>query len=298
MNFKEYQHVERFGNTEVEDIEKGVCYIFPKLDGTNASIWADNKQAQAGSRKRQLTIEKDNAGFCQWVQSNKQRLNDFFDFTSKQELRLFGEWLIPHTIKEYEDSAWRKFYVFDVYSDAEKRYLIFEEYEPLMVAFKMDYLQPIAIIQNPSHQTLTAATNNNHVLMKPGVVGEGVVIKNYKYINRYGRITWAKIVRNEYKQRQGKRKNKNKIPRSGLEKLICSSYITPHLVNKTKAKIINETNDWCSKYISRLLQTVFYDLVNEEMWNILKKFKNPTINFKQLQNETNKKIKELKPELF
>ena len=298
MNFKQYQHVERFGSTEVEGIEKGVCYIFPKLDGTNASIWFDNKQVQAGSRKRQLTIEKDNAGFCQWVQNNRQRLTHFFEHISKQELRLFGEWLVPHTIKEYKHSAWRKFYVFDVYSDVEKRYLTFEEYEPLMITFNLDYLQPIAIVQNPSHQTLTAATNNNHVLMKPGVVGEGVVIKNYKYINRYGRITWAKIVRDEYKQCRGKRKNKNKIPRNGLEKLICSSYVTPHLVNKIEAKITNEMNGWSSKLISRLLQTVFYDLVNEEMWNILKKFKNPTINFRCLQAETNKKIKELNPELF
>ena len=45
MEFKEYMHIERFGNEEVTDIELGQCWIFSKIDGTNASVWInDNKQ--------------------------------------------------------------------------------------------------------------------------------------------------------------------------------------------------------------------------------------------------------------
>lgn len=40
------------------------------------------------------------------------------------------------------------------------------------------------------------------------------------------------------------------------------------------------------------------DLVNEEIWNIVKKMKNPTINFKTLNHLTVLKTKELKSELF
>ncbi|WP_294402419.1 hypothetical protein [uncultured Clostridium sp.] len=39
MNFERYMSLKRFGNIEVEGIENGKCYIFPKLDGTNASCW-------------------------------------------------------------------------------------------------------------------------------------------------------------------------------------------------------------------------------------------------------------------
>lgn len=39
MKFRRYQHVERFGNDEVEDINIGTCYIFPKIDGTNSSVY-------------------------------------------------------------------------------------------------------------------------------------------------------------------------------------------------------------------------------------------------------------------
>jgi hypothetical protein len=68
MNFKKYQHLERFGTTEVDCIELGTCYIFPKIDGTNASVWlGDDGQLQAGSRTRRLLLDADNAGFFAWA---------------------------------------------------------------------------------------------------------------------------------------------------------------------------------------------------------------------------------------
>ena len=41
MEFKKYQHIERLGTLEVEGIELGTCYVFPKIDGTNGSnlVW-------------------------------------------------------------------------------------------------------------------------------------------------------------------------------------------------------------------------------------------------------------------
>jgi hypothetical protein len=60
MEFKSYQHIERFGMTEVENIELGKCYIFPKIDGTNSSVWLDDESnIQAGSRNRVLTLDNE-----------------------------------------------------------------------------------------------------------------------------------------------------------------------------------------------------------------------------------------------
>ena len=105
MEFKKYQHVERFGNTAVQNIELGKCYIFPKLDGTNASLWWDGKYLHGGSRTRELSKENDNAGFFNWavVQPN---IRDFFK--KYPDLRLYGEWLVPHTLKTYKDSVINK----------------------------------------------------------------------------------------------------------------------------------------------------------------------------------------------
>ena len=72
MEFKKYQHLERFGNDEVEGIELGKLYIFPKLDGSNAQVWLDDEgNIKAGSRNRELTLEKDNAGFYKFVLENE-----------------------------------------------------------------------------------------------------------------------------------------------------------------------------------------------------------------------------------
>ena len=75
MTFKKYQHVERWGNTEVQDIEFGTCHVFPKIDGTNSSVWWDNSFGQfplhCGSRNRTLLPGADNAGFLAFVSGNK-----------------------------------------------------------------------------------------------------------------------------------------------------------------------------------------------------------------------------------
>jgi hypothetical protein len=66
--FKKYQHLERFGTDEVLNIHLGETYIFPKIDGTNASLWFDKEHGlQAGSRNRHLTLDNDNAGFYKWA---------------------------------------------------------------------------------------------------------------------------------------------------------------------------------------------------------------------------------------
>lgn len=61
--FVKYPHLERFGNSEVEGIEVGITHVFPKLDGTNASLWLEDNDICAGSRNRVLSKESDNAGF-------------------------------------------------------------------------------------------------------------------------------------------------------------------------------------------------------------------------------------------
>ena len=52
MNFRKYQHIERFGGTTVENIELGECFIFPKIDGSNSSVYLDSKIGRASCRER------------------------------------------------------------------------------------------------------------------------------------------------------------------------------------------------------------------------------------------------------
>jgi hypothetical protein len=294
MSFIKYQHLERYGNTEVEGIEVGTCYVFPKLDGTNGSVWWDDG-VKAGSRNRELALDNDNAGFMNAMVVDKA-VTSFFDHT--KNLILYGEWLVPHTLKTYNDDAWRKFYIFDVFDLNKQRLLSYDEYVWLS-GVGLNVIAPIAIIKNGSIDHFTECLSKAHYLVKDGEgAGEGVVIKNYDYTNKYGRQTWAKIVANEFKAKHHIAMGAPVIGCEIVEEKIAAKYVTQALVDKVEAKIVNEMEGWSSKYIPRLIHTVYYDLVTEETWNFVKEFKNPKVDFKVLSHYVTAKIKELKKELF
>lgn len=293
--FKKYMHVERFGNTEVSGIENGECWIFPKIDGTNASVWMNNGAVQCGSRRRHLSTSEDNAGFCEWAKKE----NSIIEFLNcNTDLRLFGEWLVPHTLKTYTEKSWRNFYVFDVFNDATGAFIPYEEYKLMLDEFEINYIPALALVNNPNPEQLTKFLDKNTFLVKDGEgTGEGIVIKNYDFVNRYGRTVWAKIVKNEFKTQHGKNnKIKPTLLTEEIEMEIVDKFLTPALVEKTYAKI--SIDGWESKMIPKLLNVVFYDMVNEEIWNICKKFKMPKIDFRRLNTLAIQKIKEIKPEIF
>ena len=300
MEFLKYQHVERFGTTETQGIENGMCYVFPKIDGTNSQLWflqSDDKRfgkLLAGSRNRQLELDNDNAGFYNWAVKQK----NLFDFFAKYpNLRLYGEWLVPHSLKTYTESAWRKFYVFDVMEG--ERYLTYEEYAAILEPFGIEFIPPLCKVENPSYERLISQLEKNGYLIDDGKgVGEGIVIKNYNYKNKYGRITWAKIVTNEFKAKHAKCQVTEIKESKIIEQEICEKYVTKALVEKELSKIENECGGWSSKYIPRLINTVFYCLVKEECWNFVKEFKNPIVDFKRLQFFCTQQIKAQMPILF
>lgn len=299
MDFKEYQHIERFGTDEVEDIEIGICYIFPKIDGTNSSIWLDNGELKGGSRKRVLSLENDNAGFYAYASQKKELINYL---TEHPAHRLFGEWLVPHSLKTYRNDAWNRFYIFDVCIDKEDgglEYLPYEIYQSMLEAFNLDYIAPLRILKNGNYESFIKCLEENVFLIKDGEgVGEGIVIKNYDFYNKYGRQTWAKIVTSEFKEKHYKAMGAPTTELKMIEERIVDKFVTIAFVEKEFAKIIEEKGNWTSQYIPMFLGKVFYELIHEEMWNILKEFKNPKIDFKILNLITIKKIKEIKSNIF
>ena len=300
MEFKKYQHVERFGNSEVLGIENGKCYIFPKIDGTNSSVWLSEGKICAGSRNRELSEDKDNAGFYKEIIKD-ENIRKYLE--KHPTHRLFGEWLVPHSLKTYRDDAWRKFYIFDVCIDTDSgeglKYLSYEEYKPLLDECDLNYLAPLRVIKNGTYDNFIQCLNQNDVLIQDGQgTGEGIVIKNYDFYNKYGRQTWAKIVTSEFKEKHSKIKGVSVIENKLIEEKIVDEFVTSAFIEKEYSKIVNDKQGWSSQYIPMLISKIFYELINEEMWNIIKKFKNPTINFKILNTMVINKIKIVKSEIF
>lgn len=294
MSFTKYQHLERLGTDETEGVLDGIVHVFPKLDGTNASVWFKDK-IRFGSRNRELSLESDNAGFMAWG-VNSPELVRFFH--KHPHLILYGEWLVPHSLKTYDENAWRKFYVFDVavrVSSGELEYLPYDAYKDTLLVNDIEVIPPIAIIKNPNEENIFRLLEKNTYLIQDGKgTGEGIVLKNYDYKNKYGRVTWAKVITNEFKKIHHLEMGAPLINGTLLdEERIISDYVTEDFVLKEKAKIELEHGEWRSNLIPELLGRVWHCLITEETWNFVKKYKNPKVNFRLLQSLCIKKTKEV-----
>lgn len=248
----------------------------------------------------------------------------------------------PHTLRTYRDDAWRRFWVFDIFDNHTDKYTPYKDYCTKLNIREIDHIPPLCTIQNPSQEQLDEAVAMNTFQIRDGEgAGEGVVLKNYDWSNRFGRQPWAKIVRSEFKDLMSAKvfgHPENAGP-DHIEMLIADRYVTKALVDKVRAKIVleaankedqivvpifcegeldtptvdayqaedydREEPDWIEweqknrgKIIPQLLGTVFYDVVREDLWDAIKRHKNPRIDFKRLQSFCTQRVKELAKDLF
>lgn len=320
--FRKYDHLERKAHPDVADICFGTVHVFPKIDGTNASVWAepvddpalDSVHVCCGSRKRVLSANDDNHGFHAFVFGDDVRAIALRMFVMQfPDLVVYGVWLVPHTLKTYREDAWRRFYVFDVWSRVTKKYLPHFMYAATMANMGIDVIPPLAVIKDPSEEQLAGLRDvKNTYLIKDDVgVGEGIVLKNYDWTDKHGRQPWAKVVRGEFKDDNAKMfgPRLSSGPKQ-VEREIVAALCTPEFIRKEFAKVVNavakeaETRlildtmepesdiemRWSAfievnrgKIIPRFLGTVYHEFVTEECWAFVKKFKNPIVDFGKLQ---------------
>lgn len=295
MKFEKYQHIEKLGSVATEGILSGSVHLFSKLDGTNTSIYLnDAGEVEVASRNRVLTLNHDNAGALAYVLSQKK----FADYLHNHPRhRLFGEWLVPHHIRNYRQDAWRKLYIFDVVEEdayGNDSYLTYDEYKPLLDKFGIEYVPRICTLSDPSEEDVRSYLDSCQFLMQDGTIGEGIVIKNYDFVNQFGDVVWAKIVRPSAMVaiKMHKPLNGNEI-----EAAIVDKFITPEFVEKEFAKLANE-GTFENKLIGKFLGIVWYTFITEEIFNVLRVFKNPKIDFAFLRRLTVERIKQIKPEIF
>lgn len=276
-----YIHVERLKSPEVEGILNGVCNFYPKLDGANASIEMDSEgNILARSRKRILSESGNLKGFYQYVKARELQLKAFF--SAYPEIIIFGEWLVPHTYKGYKQDAWNKFYVFDYYDKRYNKYIDFEVFKQIFAMdydIDVEYVQLLDRITDPTPEQIEKVSKQTYNLLDTGV-GEGVVIKNYKFVNKFSRQAFAKVV-NEHFQAKRDSKYKANSPKpidDDFEKKLVYKYLTDEYVLKEFNKIDpNQTP------INALIGIVFEEFVRDYILEMLNKYKQPTINFKTLR---------------
>ena len=189
----------------------------------------------------------------------------------------------------YREHVWRQFFVFDLWDEAKGRYLPFEAYKEQLDRHRIPYIEPIAVIENPTKDQLLNLMQNNTYLMGDGEgVGEGIVIKNYEWVSKFGRQQWAKLVRAEFKEENRRVFGAPEVNGAfQVECAIAEGAVTAALVQKELAKIRVSAGDQSEldrgKLIPRLLETVYHCVLTEELYAQLKKHKFPTVDFKKLR---------------
>ena len=273
--FRHYEKVERFEKPECEGILNGTVYIFEKIDGANAGVWMDDDgNLCAASRNHQIMCGEDTynefRGLPEYVRKETPLRAILSQFP---EWYLHGEWLVKHTLN-YPKEVTNQFYVFDVYDYDAGRYLRFAEYQSWLAQCDVLYLKPLAIRENPTAEDAAALLGKTCFGVPKG---EGLVLKNYDFQNQWGNCVYAKMVCDDFKEVNHLVFKATR--RDDMEVRIISEYVRPARVQK----VVNKLSDFGlpidKKLTPRVLGEVFHDLITEDMWDVLKRFKQPTVNF-------------------
>lgn len=293
MQFRKYEKIYRLGKEETDGILKGKVNITEKLDGANLSVWlGDGGEIRVGSRNNDLTKNGNEFNGAVKYCNTHEGIKKFFE--SFKNSRLYGEWLVRHTLS-YNETAYKKFYLFDILyinDDMDTSgYLSQDEVQETGKEFGIDCVPNLGEFTNPTLQELTKLVEGQASCL--GKTREGIVLRNPEFTNVFGDKCNAKIVSEGFMEDNGiVFGGNNKYSECYWEQYISNKYIDVARVQKIMNKIQPEINERLDmKHIPRIMSTVYHDLITEEAWDISQKAKK--IDFDNLKRICSKKIKQV-----
>lgn len=283
--FRHYGKIHRLGREEVEGILVGKVAVQEKVDGANTSIWVgEDGKIHKGSRNNDVTGGTFN-GFCEYV-DNHDGINKLLKLNPN--FRLYGEWLVKHTVS-YKETAYKKFYLFDIYHNDAHEWFDLEHVKEVASDFGIDAVPFHGYFENPTIEQLTAFVGKTEF----GDRGEGIVIKNLDFVNSFGDMCYAKIVTESFKEDNGVAfGGNNKHSDTYNEMYVVNKYMTLARVKKVMDKIQPQVNEKLDmKHIPRIIATCYHDMLTEEIWDIQGRIHK--IDFITLKRISDKKAKQV-----
>jgi len=281
--FIKYPKIHTLGKDEVEGILSGTCFVLEKIDGANASVWIEDGKMMFGSRNVLLQGDKTSGfrGFIPHVISH-EGINSLFE--KNPNLRLYGEWLVKHSIT-YNEDYYNNFYVFDILGE-DGVFKSTEEVSTICAEYGIKMPHVFARLQDPDVGAIKQFVGKTEL----GDHGEGVVIRNDDFINQYGDRVLAKMVTERFRESHALAFGGNcKHSDSYWEIYVVNKYATRARVEKVVNKIKDEQGRELELSDTPMVTGICYhDLISEECWEISKKV--PIIDFKKLKNLATRKF--------
>lgn len=295
-NFKSYTHVERLSSQDCAGIlDNDVVNVTAKVDATNACVWYDPEQnrLRTGSRKREINLNKDNAGFAEWIENSEDNEVYFLlkACSDHPQWIVYGEWMAKFVgqIKDYNQEAKYHMYIFDVYDREKGYYLSDQEWRTELAGYGLGpwFVELLATLDHPTMDEIAEiAKNNKFLLDNANHPGEGVVVKAPGWLNQYGHQVYGKLVLDEYQQDK-KTSKKVSLNPGEIEQMIVDTYITDAELGKSVAKTvvacnIEEFDTKNPKCVGMFVNDV-WNTLTDECGNWCKKFKMPVVDFGKLK---------------
>ncbi|MFA6641794.1 MAG: RNA ligase family protein [Methanomethylophilus sp.] len=298
MKFAKYMKVEKLDATEVQGLTDGKCYIFPKLDGVQVSCWLnDDDQFRAGDKDGQT---------CGPFDAYAQEKKDIGYFLEDYPyLRLYGEYIGKSGA--YAQSAWNKWYVFEVCSERKSiaystkdengisvaimddgHYCLpYDVYAPLLKKYNIECVPPLKIADKPIAAEIQEFADKENKWNTAGECGEGVIVKNYDFKNTAeGTAVWGKALRTGYQKSAAAEEGT-----APIEITMATEIVTPKFVQDVIASLTNPNP-------GIIINTVWKKIETEALPAAKAKHGNPGIDMKMFRKDCENRIRTAAPEHF
>lgn len=261
---KKYMDIVRLGHKSTENVLNVGDHITitEKIDGANSSfVLNEVGGVDCFSHKQKVTPDNTLRGFYEWVHNNIK------PETLNPKYRYYGEWLVSHKI-QYRPECYQQFYMFNVYDDEKEEYLpdsvMRSEAERLRIKtvplfYEGDYI---------SFEHLMSFVGKTVMGINRG---EGVVVKNVDYRDKYGHQLFVKLVDADFCEVQKEKKPKDPHKPITIEQTFVNQCLTKARVSKMLHNFVDEgiiPVDFNLENMRTILQNIgsrlFDDIMKEE----------------------------------
>jgi len=276
MYQKKYMDVVRLDHkstSEVLNIGDGII-IQEKLDGANASFTLNNGVLEAFSRNTKLDDSNTLGGVYGFVMES---FNDKKNFLGEDYI-YFGEWLTPHKVK-YEGFE-KQFFLFDIYSKSKEQYLDFKEVEHEAITLGLNLIPVFYEGEYKSFEQLESYVGKTKLngMIGEKILGEGIVVKNVNYLDKFGKQLFVKLVVDEFREVKKQKKAKNPSDyKNTKEYIVAESLTTSARIEKIIYKLKDESIIDCDidkKHLGTIFKEcnirAWKDILKEESDSITK----------------------------